>query len=331
MKTKIDSTFYRQIQFIEKPVSRIIQGTLMLSYDKKEEDFILLDEIYKMGVNTFDCAAVYGEDGDAERVLGEWIASRDNREQVVVITKGAHHNQWRNRVTPYDILSDIHDSLARMSVSYVDLYFLHRDDPTVPVGPIVKTLNSLQAEGKIHAFGASNWSQERIAEANHYAISHGINGFVASSPYYGLAEQICDPWGKGCVSLTGANQVASRQWYQETQFPVFAYSSLGHGFFSGRIHSDYPEMAQTQLGEAAIRGYCYPGNFERLRRTEYLATQKGVSVAQIALAWLLSQPLYVFALMSAATKEQMSDNLQALNLSLTDLEISWLNLEISTL
>ncbi len=331
MKTKTEAVFYGEIPFIDKPVSRIVQGTLMLSYDKKEEAFGLLDEVYGLGVNTFDCAPVYGENGDAERILGRWISQRSNRDRIVLITKGAHHNQWRSRVTPYDILSDIHDSLARMSVSCIDLYFLHRDDPLVPVGPIMETLNSLQAQGKIRAFGASNWSHERIARANEYAAEHGMNGFVASSPYYGLAQQVHDPWGKGCVSLTGIKQMAARQWYQKSQFPVFAYSSLGNGFFSGRVRSDCPEMAQTQLGEAAIKGYCYPENFERLRRAEYLACAKKASVAQIALAWLLFQPLCIYALMSPVTGEQMRDNLQALTLSLTEREASWLNLEIAAL
>ena len=92
--------------------------------------------------------------GKAERMLGRWINERGVREQVVIITKGAHYNEDRKRVTPFDITSDLHDSLARLKTDYIDLYILHRDDPDVPVGPIVEILNQHQQAGLISALAA---------------------------------------------------------------------------------------------------------------------------------------------------------------------------------
>jgi len=148
---------YGQIPGVTKPVARLIQGTVMIGTDKLEASFALLDEILALGGNTFDAAHIYGN-GDVERALGRWVAARGVREQVVIVTKGAHHSQDRQRVTPYDITSDLHDSLARLCTDYIDLYLLHRDDPSVPVGPIVEVLNEHRAAGRIHAFGGSNWS-----------------------------------------------------------------------------------------------------------------------------------------------------------------------------
>lgn len=319
---------YGKVPYVDKPVSRLVHGTIMLSMDKKDWSFELLDSMYELGVNTFDTAVIYG---DGERVLGSWIQERGIRDKVVVLTKGAHHNAWRKRVTPFDIMSDVHDSLAKLMTDYIDIYILHRDDPEVPVGPIVDVLNKLHDEGKIGAFGGSNWTHQRIEQANEYAEKHGLIPFSASSPNYGLAEQVDDPWGPGCVSLSGPKEVAAREWYAKTNMPIFAYSSLGRGFFSGLIKSTEPEKAKEIFQRPTIKGYCYPVNFKRLERVEILAKEKGVTVPQIAMAWLMNQPLNVFALVGAYKAEEMKQNIEAMHLKLTQAEIEWLDLQRDSL
>src|SRR5690606_6316038 len=116
------------------------------------------------------------------------------RDKVVIVGKGAHLNRDRRRVTPWDITSDLYDSLARFQTDCIDLYLLHRDDPDFPVGPIVEVLNEHLRAGRIGAFGASNWTVERIQAANAYAAEHGLEPFVASSPNLSLADQIKEPW-----------------------------------------------------------------------------------------------------------------------------------------
>ena len=102
---------YVTLPGLKKPVSRIVQGTVMLNSENEAEGFSLLDAVFEAGCNTFDTAHVYGN-GDVERVLGRWINSRGIRDKVVILDKGAHHNQDRKRVTSFDITADIHDSLA---------------------------------------------------------------------------------------------------------------------------------------------------------------------------------------------------------------------------
>ena len=330
---------YGRIDHVSKPVSRIVFGTatpaLFAAFrsvcgdapdfqDRLSAAFRLLDNMYAEGVNCFDCADHYGEEP-----LGEWLEARALRGEVVILTKGAHHNRWRKRVTDFDILHDVHNSLAKLRTDHLDIYMLHRDDPEVPVGPLVDALNRCFDEGKIGAFGGSNWTVERIEEANGYAAKHGLQPFTVSSPNFGLAEQVADPWGGGCISISGASNSAERRWYAENGMPVFAYSTMARGFFSGLVHSGDPEGAKRVLDEPGLKGYACPENFERLRRCEILAREKGLSVAQVAMAWIFNQrDLDVYALVSTSRRENMRANAEAGEIRLREDECRWLNLEI---
>jgi aryl-alcohol dehydrogenase-like predicted oxidoreductase len=313
---------YGQIPGVTKPVARLIQGTVMIGSDKLDYSFGLLDDILALGGNTFDAAHVYGN-GDNERTLGRWIAARGVRDRVVIITKGAHHNQDRQRVTPFDITADVHDSLARLRTEYIDLYLLHRDNPAVPVGPIIEVLNEHLAAGRIHAFGGSNWNHERIAEANAYAAAHGLTPFAVSSPHFSLAIQFKEPWAN-CVTLTGAANAEARTYYQQNNIPLLTWSSLAGGFFSGRFQPDNLDTFTAYLDRLCVESYCYPENFARLERTRQLAAQRGVTLAQIAMAYVLAQPFPVFPLVGCANGAEYAANAAAFDVALSAAEVTWL-------
>lgn len=313
---------YGHIPGVTKPVARLIQGTVMIGSDKLDYSFGLLDDILALGGNAFDAAHVYGN-GDNERTLGRWIAARGVRDQVVIITKGAHHNQDRQRVTPFDITADLYDSLARLRTDSIDLYLLHRDDPSQPVGPIVETLNEHLAAGRIHAFGGSNWSHHRIAEANDYAAAHGLTPFAVSSPHFSLAIQFKEPWAN-CVTLTGAANAEARAYYQQHSIPLLTWSSLAGGFFSGRFRPDNLDTFTAYLDRLCVESYCYPENFARLERARQLAEQRGVTLAQIAMAYVLAQPFFVFPLVGCANGVEYAANAAAFDVKLSPAEIAWL-------
>jgi len=313
---------YSQIPGVTKPVARLIQGTVMIGSDKLDYSFGLLDDILALGGNTFDAAHVYGN-GDNERTLGRWIEARGVRDQVVIITKGAHHNQDRQRVTPFDITADVHDSLARLRTEYIDLYLLHRDNPEVPVGPIIEVLNEHLAAGRIHAFGGSNWSHHRIAEANAYAAAHGLTPFAVSSPHFSLAIQFKEPWAN-CVTLTGAANAEARAYYQQHNIPLLTWSSLAGGFFSGRFQPDNLDTFTAYLDRLCVESYCYPENFARLERTRQLAAQRGVTLAQVAMAYVLAQPFSVFPLVGCANGAEYAANAAAFDVALSSEEVAWL-------
>lgn len=313
---------YGKIPGVTKPVARLIQGTVMIGSDKLDYSFQLLDDILALGGNTFDAAHVYGQ-GDNERTLGRWIEERGVRDKVVVITKGAHHNADRRRVTPFDITADLHDSLARLHTSYIDLYLLHRDDPAVPVGPIVEVLNEHLAAGRIHAFGGSNWSHHRLEAANEYAARRGLTPFAVSSPHFSLAIQFKEPW-PNCVSLTGPGNAEARAFYVDNNMPLLTWSSLAGGFFSGRFRPDNLDTFTAYLDRLCVQSYCYPENFARLERTRKLAEQRGVSVAQIAMAYVMAQPFPVFPLVGCANGDEYAANAAALDVVLAPEDVLWL-------
>lgn len=315
---------YVEIPYVDKPVSRILYGTAGQPFVMGGDGNELLDEIYAAGINAFDCARNYML---AEKSLGNWIAERNLRDKVVILSKCGHPSPYgRKRVNERDMRKDFDKSSRYLQTDYIDIYLLHRDDMDIEAGVAVEVFNAMHAEGKIGAFGGSNWTHQRIAAANEYAYKHNLIPFSVSSPNFGLANQVKDPWGGGCVTISGMENEDAREWYRENQMPVIAYSSLGRGLFSGRVKADSPETAYGVLDEAAMKGYAYPENFERLRRCEKLAAEKGCSVAQLAMAWIYQQGLNTFAVVSTGKASRMQENIDAMYVEMSEEEIRYLDL-----
>ena len=310
---------YGTISGLDKPVSRLVLGCADL------KDTAVLDAAAEAGVNTFDTAHVYG---GSEALLGRWLKGRD-LSRLVIETKGCHPGPLHpDRVTPACLVKDVETSLKRLGVERIDLFLLHRDSRRAEVGEIVETLNDLKRQGKVGAFGGSNWTAERIRQANDYAAAHGLAPFTVSSPHFGLACQIRDPWGggAGCVTLTGEGQEKERAWYRESGTAVLAFSSLARGLLSGRISAADSDRAD-RLDAAGRRGYDCPENWERLSRAEALAGEKGCTVAQLALASLFRQGMNAYAIFSTGSPVRVDANCGALEVVLTPEECRWLNLE----
>ena len=303
-----------------KTVSRFFLGTDAIGLKNYEQSAKRLDAALRLGINAMDSAYVY-VGGDSERALGKWMKERDNRDQVYIATKGAHPDANGPKVNPKAITADLMESLSRLQTTYVDAYLLHRDDPTVPVGPIVEVLNEHLAAGRIHAFGGSNWTHERVREANDYARAHKLTPFTLTSPYFGLCLQVDNPWGPGCVSIAGEEGREARAYYAELRRPALPYSSLGRGMLSGRVTRDnYKEL----LDHAALTAYAHEVNFQRLDRARQMAGEKGITVPQLGLAYSLSQPILVCPLVGANNEEELRQTVEAGQIRLTEQECAWL-------
>lgn len=313
---------YGRMPGSDKDIGRIVQGTIMLHSERQDQCDALLDALYENGCNAFDSGHNYGG-GGSERALGCWLETRGVRDEVFVLTKGAHFNADRDRVTPYDISSDLHDSLVRLRTDHIDLYLLHRDDLSVPVGPLVERLEQHRREGKILAYGGSNWSPARIDEANHYAAAHDCAPFAASSPNFSLAEQAEDPYRDG-LTISGPAGIGARAYYRERGMPLFTWSSLAQGFFTGRFRRDNLDTIADPFDQITVRAYCIEENFQRLDRAEALGTRLGLTLPQIATAYVLNYPLNIFALIGCRTPEEWNMNLAALDLELSAETLCWL-------
>jgi aryl-alcohol dehydrogenase-like predicted oxidoreductase len=280
----------------------------------------LLDSALKAGCNAFDTARVYGE-GLSENVLGKWIRDRRVRDRVIVIGKGGHPDaSGASRVGPQALTEDLDRTLRCLGIEYVDLYMLHRDDPNIGVGSVMEVLHSFVQAGKVAAIGASNWTHIRIEEANVYAAERGLTPFVASSPHLSLAEMVTVPW-PGCLTITGGAGVQARAWYAATGMPVLAWSPLGGGYL----------LKRDATADARSGPYDSPANAKRRERLHELATRRGMSAEQLALAYLLHQEMKVIPVVAASTPARLRELLAAPNVTLSIEERDWLDLRADSL
>jgi len=298
-----------RIEGLERPLSRLALGTLGFSPRTRDRDYAVLDAWVEAGGTVIDTAHVY-EDGDAERLLGRWLRDRAGvRDGLVIVTKGAHPDGDRVRVTPADIAADLADSMERLG-GPVDLYLLHRDDPAVGAGELIDALDAHRRAGEIGAFGVSNWTLARIEEANAYAADRGVAGICCNSPHLSLAVQNEPPW-PGCLSATDAD---SRAWHARTGMPLLAWSAQAGGFFAGS-------------GGESARVYEKAANRERRDRAGQLGRRSGATANAVALAWVLAQPFPTLAVIGPHSVEHLRSSLEALDLELGPDDVRWLNLE----
>ncbi len=310
---------YGEIPEVGERLSRFVLGSMVFSPERLDNTYALLDGFVAAGGNVVDTAHVYAR-GQSEVALGMWLKARGARDQITILTKGGFGTRPDGSVlvSPELIAEHLRTSLDRLGVETIDLYVLHRDDPQVPVEEIVDAMNEHVDAGRIRAWGGSNWSHRRIAEANTYADDARLHGIVASSPNFALAIPL-EPMWSDCVSIAG--DAEALRWYRQTQLPVLAWSSQARGFFSGRFTPDVCPDPDVR------RVYYSPDNWERLRRAQALAAERGVSASNVALAWAIQHPLNLFALVGPANPAELADTLRALEVSLSPGEVAWLNLE----
>jgi aryl-alcohol dehydrogenase-like predicted oxidoreductase len=276
----------RQASFppLGRTLSKVVLGTSSMSRDDRAGSFALLDEWLRLGGNVLDTAQAYG-DGEAEHVIGEYVESTGCRPDVAIFTKGCHPiGDDTPRVTPGAIHDDLTASLARLRTDYVDVYMLHRDDPSVGVAPIIEALNEELKADRVLSFGASNWTRGRLEEANAYAARNGMAGFSSSSCQLSLAVQR-EPMCAGCLS---AHDPADLEFHRRTGLPLVAWAALAGGFFREGPQPD-PNVERV---------YASSENRERASRAAQLSRAIGLSRSQVALAWVLNQDFPAFAVVA---------------------------------
>ncbi len=302
---------YGTIPHLDKQISKLVMGVIPLPQNDLPKAFAILDAYRAAGGNVIDNSRIYGN-GFAGVMRAYY--EQHGQDALIRLDKGNHHHDNSDagrRVTKADLDTDIRANLEFQEVDYSDIYLLHRDDQRVPAGDVVEWLNEHLAAGRIKAFGGSNWHHTRIEAANEYAEKHGLQGFSVSSPNLSLATANEAMWWEA-LSISADNE--AREWYKKNNFPVFSWSSGGGGFFAGVDSSD------------VRRVYHNDTNFARKARLEAMAKEKGVTPTQLAVAWTLNQPLKIWALIGPGSPEQVQDNVQSVNINLTQDELDFLEL-----
>ena len=306
-------------------VSTLCMGTNMLGTAMTQaQGDALLDKFAALGGNFIDTARGYGDwvpdapAGASERAIGAWLKGR-NRADFVIATKGGmvdmRKGDWAPRVTPEAIAIDLGESLDHLGVDTIDLYWVHVDNLAVPVGPIIDALIGFQQAGRIRYFGASNWTPERIKQAQAYAESIGHPGFAAVQPFWGLG--VPNPEGAAAAGY-GFYYADGLQSLHEA-LPMIPYSGQSRGIFT-----------KLAAGEAAIRDdlkamYLNQINKLRLAAIQKIAGEHKVSINAVVLAYLTSQPLQTIPIIGASGPEQIAESAEAASLKLSSEELAALS------
>lgn len=305
-----------KIDNIKKPISRLIMGSDYFTLAVMDKVSEVMENYLQIGGNTIDTAFIYAG-GESEKAIGIWMEENKRRDDVMILTKGGHPNQDGSTINKQAIDEELKISLDRLRTDYVELYALHRDDPTVPVGEILEILNEHVEAGRIGAFGGSNWTIERLQEANEYAAKNGLVGFTYSSPNLSLAKAQ-EPYWADCISVDD-NILA---WHEKSNLPILSWSSQARGFFTGRF------TPEDRSNKNLVRVFYNDENWERYRRAEQLAKEKGVDTIQISLAYVLNQSFPAAAIIGPQNKKEMVSCREAAEIDLTEDEIKWLDLRI---
>lgn len=287
----------------------------------RDQSFAVLDAYTAAGGNFIDTADVYSSfapgnsGGESETVLGEWLRSRGNRDDVVIATKVG---RWSERpgLSAENIKAAAEDSLRRLGTDHIDLYYAHADDESTPLRETLGALDELVQAGKVRYIAASNYTAARLAEALRVSDSAGLARFRALQPHYNLVERAGFE-----AELAG---LAERE-----GLAVLPYYALAKGFLTGKYRpgdatSDSPraEGARAYLDERGVKVLAALDEIATLREAPEAPE---ASVASVALAWLRGQPSVVAPIASARNTEQLTALLPSAELVLTASELERLS------
>ncbi len=313
----------RNLPGLDKPIARLVMGCD--NQPSYAHAAVMWDDYVNAGGNTFDTAHIYGG-GSMESLLGDWQSQRNLRDEIVIIGKGAHTpDNYPDRVA-----TQLDESLTRLQTDHVDIYFLHRDNLDVPAGEFIDALNAEHNRGRVRLLGASNWTLERIREANAYAAANNLNGFTAISNNFSLARMVEPVW----PGVESASTDEFRSFLEDTQIALFPWSAQARGFFTAwgeSVINDVdrlqPAVTGAQPTAAELqRVWFSEENFERRRRAVELADQRGVEPINVALAYVLRQIFPTFPLIGPRHPQETASSLASLAVELTSDELAWLDL-----
>jgi len=271
----------------------------------EQQSFAVLDAYAAVGGNFVDTADLYGGGGGSETIIGNWLAKRGRRDDVVIATKVGMLDK-RPGLSAKNIAAAAEDSLRRLQTDHIDLYYAHRDVPDTPLEETLTAFDALVRAGKVRHIGASNYSAERLADALSISDSGGLARFAVLQPHYNLMERDYEHELAALVAREGL-----------VTLPYFA---LAKGFLTGK----YRTKDTTVDSPRATRAASYlDGRGERvLAALDEVAEAHGTSVAAVALAWLRQQPTVAAPIASARTPEQLTDLVASVSLELAEAELA---------
>lgn len=277
----------------------------------EEQAFRIMDAYYDKGGNFLDTAHVYGQKvvdtvSFSEVTVGKWVEANKLQGKVVISDKGAHpdrRNMQVSRLTYQNARNDLFSSLEALKTDCVDIWFLHRDNPAMPVSEIVDMVSEFVDKGYIKKLGASNWTSKRLQAANDYARENGKHGFSISQIQWSLAISTPESWNDPTlVCMDDAQQ----EWYQEKQFPVMVFSPQARGLFSKVIQNGV-----DSLSEKVKERFLLDKNLGRIEKCRQLSERLHMNPAGVCLSYLTSAQFPVIPVIGCSSPEQVVDSLRS--------------------
>lgn len=282
----------------------------------EKQSFDILDQFTQEGFNFIDTADTYswwvnGKGGQSEEIIGKWMKSRGNRNELVIATKvGSETKEHGYDISRKHILKSVDESLQRLQTDHIDLYYTHFDDHTTPVEETLSAYDEIIKAGKVRYIGASNLSPERLKESFEVSKEHNLPKYAALQPHYNLVER--EKFESQYASLV-----------QEFDLSVFTYWSLASGFLTGKYRNE-DDLSKSQRGEGA-RKYLNPKGLGVLKALDQISSAHNSDPAAVALAWLLANPLVTAPIVSATSASQLKTLFAAPQLKLSHEDIELLN------
>ncbi|WON93332.1 aldo/keto reductase [Sphingobacterium sp. Lzh-3] len=282
----------------------------------EQQSFDILDKFVGAGFNFIDTADTYswwvnGIGGQSEEIIGKWLKSRGNRQDIVVATKvGSETKEHGYDISRKHILKSADESLRRLGIDHIDLYYTHFDDKITPVEETLSAYDELIKAGKVRYIAASNLSAARLIESFNVAEKNGLPKYVALQPHYNLVE-------RGGFETDYASLV------QKYGLSVFPYWSLAAGFLTGKYRTEV-DFDKTARG-GGIKKYFDDKGKAVLKALDSVAEKHETKQATVALAWLLAKPLITAPIVSATSENQLKTLFAAPSLQLDTEDIELLD------
>lgn len=277
----------------------------------KETSFALLDAFVAAGGRAIDTADVYSNwapgnaGGESETIIGEWLKARGGREKLVIGTK-VFMLPARAGLSAANIAAAVEDSLRRLQTDYIDIYYAHRDDETVPQEEYLAAFDALVRAGKVRALGASGFQPARLRSAALVAEREGLTSFAIAQDLWNLVER-------------GIEQEKLLV-LEDLEIVELPYYALASGFLTGKYRPGI-EVDSARAGKAAAY-LDRPDAPALLAALDEIAAAHRVSVSAVSLAWLRAQPVVGAPIASARTPEQLPALLESITLTLAPDEIA---------
>lgn len=296
---------YRRLGNSGLLVSELSFGS-WLTFAKQVEDGIAeacMKHAYDEGINFFDNAEIYAR-GQSEVVMGKILKKMAwSRDTFVVSSKvywgGDKPNQ--TGLSRKHVTEACHAALKRLQVDYLDLYFCHRPDKNTPVEETVRTMNDLISQGKVLYWGTSEWSAQEIQEAYGIARQYGLIPPLMEQPQYNMLHR-------------ERFEVEYFKLYRDMGLGTTVWSPLASGILTGKYNDGFPENTRLSIeGLDWLKDRVYRDeNLEKVRKLTALASDLGISMAALALLWVLKNPNVSTAITGASTIDHLKQNIQSL-------------------